>query len=139
MHDDEPTAPARDSNGRWVAGAKSETCSNRHGRPLGARTKLSDTFLKDLLANWENHGAATIEDFRQAKPNEYVRMVASLLPRNFNIKVNELDELTDEQLEQQHAALCAAIEAAEAAERAAAEYAAEQATPHLLPSLCEAG
>lgn len=133
------TAPERDRNGRWVAGSKSDHCLNPHGRPLGARTKLSDAFLTDMLAAWQRHGTQAIETFVQDRPQDFVKLVATILPRHFNIKVNELDELTDEQLDRQHAALCAAIEAAEAAERAAAAQTAAPQPVALLPALSETG
>jgi hypothetical protein len=94
----EATTVERDRNGRWVAGSKTEHCGNPHGRPLGARTKLSDAFLKDMLAAWEQCGTKAIETFVEERPHEFVKLVASILPRHFNVKVNEFDELTDEQL-----------------------------------------
>ena len=94
-----------------------EICPNPLGRPLGGRTRLSEAFLKDIVADWEGHGAKAIKDFREERPHDYVKLVASLLPKNFNIKVNELDDLTDEQLQQQYDAVVAEIERIERAER----------------------
>jgi len=94
----EETTVKRDENGRWVAGSKSDRCGNPHGRPLGARTKLSDAFIKDVLDAWQQRGKAAIKTFIDERPHEFVKLIASILPRHFNVKVNELDELTDEQL-----------------------------------------
>lgn len=134
---DEATALERDQNGRWVAGMKTDRCLNPHGRPLGARTRLSDAFLKDLLRNWEAEGYGTIDAFRKERPNEYVKMVASLLPKHFNIKVNELDELTDEQLDRRIESLLAVVQAG-ASSGAGSEGLQEAPQPvALLPALSE--
>lgn len=79
------------------------------GRPKGSRNKLGEAFLADLLANWEKHGAETIEAVRVDKPDAYLKVVASILPKELNIKVNELDELSDEQIERQLAAVIAQL------------------------------
>ena len=71
---------------------------NPNGRPKGSRNQLCDAFLKDMLADWEAHGADAIETFRTERPHEYVKVMAGLLPRHFNVKVSEHDDLSDEQL-----------------------------------------
>ena len=77
---------------------------NRNGRPKGSRNKLCEAFLADMLADWEAHGKEAIEAFRTGWPNEYVKVMAGLMPREFNVKVNELEELSDDQLDAQLAA-----------------------------------
>lgn len=79
------------------------------GRPKGSRNKLGEAFLADMLADWEVHGIATIEKVRAEKPDQYLKVVASILPKELNIKVNELDELSDEQLQRQLAAVVAQL------------------------------
>jgi hypothetical protein len=89
------SADKRDEHGRFIIPPKSP------GRPKGARNKLGEAFLADLLANWEKHGVETIEAVRAEKPDQYLKVVASILPRELNLKVSELDELSDEQLQRQ--------------------------------------
>jgi hypothetical protein len=96
----------RDERGRFVVPPLSP------GRPKGARGKLGEAFLEDLLANWELNGAQTIETVRTEKPDQYLKVVASILPKELNVKVNELDDLTDDQLARQYAAIAESLVAA---------------------------
>lgn len=57
---------------------------NPAGRPKGARSKLGEAFLKELLADWEQHGAKAIIDMREDKPADYVKVVASILPKELS-------------------------------------------------------
>lgn len=77
------------------------------GRPKGSRVVFAETFLKDFLADWELHGADVIETVRIEDPTSYVKVAASLLPKDFNLNfTNEaaldklLDQFDDEQLTQ---------------------------------------
>lgn len=71
---------------------------NPKGRAKGSRNKLGEAFLADLHANWEEHGAETIEAVRVDKPDVYLKVVASILPRDLNVNVNNMDDKTDEEL-----------------------------------------
>jgi hypothetical protein len=69
--------PAKDSTtGRFLPGN-----SGGSGRPLGARNKLGEAFVADLYASWQDGGRAAIEQVRQNDPAAYLRIVASLLPK----------------------------------------------------------
>lgn len=85
---------------------------NPAGRPKGARSRLGEEFLQDMLADWEKNGAATIEKVRIEKPDQYLKVVASTIPKELNIKVNELDDLTDDQLARQLRSIAAQLAAA---------------------------
>lgn len=54
---------------------------NPAGRPKGARSKLGETFLKEMLADFEQHGASVIAAVRDGKPDQYLKVVASILPK----------------------------------------------------------
>ena len=58
-------------------------------------------FLEDLATDWAQHGPATIEACRKADPVAYLRLIASILPKDIGLHVstNPLAELTDEQLQ----------------------------------------
>jgi len=86
--------------------------ANPLGRPKGARSKLGEAFLEDMLSDWEEHGKVVIEAVRADKPDQYLKVVASILPKELNVKVNELDDLTDDQLARQYAAIAASLVAA---------------------------
>ena len=75
------------------------------GRPKGSRNKLSEAFLAAMYADWESNGEAVIQTVRRDRPEVYLKIVASLLPAHLNVKASEIDELTDEQLNQQLAAV----------------------------------
>ena len=78
---------------------------NPAGRPKGSRNKLGEAFLADMLADWEEHGKVVIETVRADKPDAYLKVVASILPKELNLRVNDFDELTDEQLARQLASI----------------------------------
>lgn len=65
-----------------------------------------------MLSDWEENGKAVIEAVRVEKPDQYLKVVASILPKELNVKVNELDDLTDEQLARQLRAIAAQLAAA---------------------------
>ena len=54
---------------------------NPAGRPKGARSKLAEAFVDALLADWKENGVEAIVAMREDKPADYVKVVASLLPK----------------------------------------------------------
>jgi len=83
---------------------------NATGRPKGSRNKLGEQFLADMLADWDKNGIAAIKTMREERPHEYVKVVASILPRELNVKVSDLDELSDAELNRRINALATALE-----------------------------
>ncbi len=51
------------------------------GRPKGARSKLAEVFLTAVLKDFETNGVKAIEKVRQNDPSTYVRVIASILPK----------------------------------------------------------
>lgn len=82
---------------------------NPAGRPKGARVKLGEQFLADLLSDWGDNGVAAIKSMREKHPGDYVKVVAATLPKELNVKVSELDELSDEQIARQLASLASQL------------------------------
>lgn len=80
------------------------------GRTKGARNKLGEAFLSDMLADWEAHGPKVIETVRAEKPDQYLKVVASILPKEMNVRVSELEELSDDELDRRIRALADAIQ-----------------------------
>lgn len=78
---------------------------NPSGRPKGSRNKLGEQFLTDMYADWQENGAAVIKAVRAEKPDVYLKVVASILPKELNIKVSELDDLSDADLDRRIAAI----------------------------------
>lgn len=82
---------------------------NPVGRPKGSRNKLGEAFLNDMLADWSTNGAATIAKVREEDPTQYVKVVASVLPKELNVRVNDFDDLTDDQLARQLASIASQL------------------------------
>jgi hypothetical protein len=59
---------------------------------------LSEEFVAVLYNDFQDHGSAAIAACRAEKPDVYLRVIAGLLPRDVSIKVQQLDDLTDDQL-----------------------------------------
>jgi hypothetical protein len=70
----------RDTSGRFVKGVKPGP-----GRPLGARNKLGTAFLEALQADFQEHGAIAIAQCRESKPEKYIAVCASLLPKEVDL------------------------------------------------------
>lgn len=70
---------------------------NPAGRPKGSRNKLGEAFIEALHDDFNEHGIAAIQKTRDEKPDVYVRVIASLLPKEF--KIETTSDLTDEQLD----------------------------------------
>jgi hypothetical protein len=68
------------------------------GRPRGAKNRLHRAFVEALHADFEEHGAAAIRICRMEDPTNYLRVIASILPRELTIETAAAD-LTDDELE----------------------------------------
>lgn len=89
---DAPKPEQDKDTGRFVSG------NIGGGRKKGSRNKLGEAFVDDLYADWQEHGVDTIAKVRVEKPDAYLKVVASLLPKNVNVNVRPLEEMTDDQL-----------------------------------------
>lgn len=77
------------------------------GRPKGSRNKLGEAFVAALHDDFQANGVKVIETVRTERPHEYLKVVASLLPKQVEIKEDAFGDLTDDQL----AAVIAAVSA----------------------------
>ena len=68
------------------------------GRPKGSRNKLGEAFLSAMHEDFVEHGAKVIEQVRIEKPDQYLKVVASILPQQLNVNVQPFDEMSDDQL-----------------------------------------
>ena len=62
---------------------------NPAGRPKGARNKLGEAFIKDLAEHWKTNGPEALAKTLEKDPGAYVRVVASLLPKDVNLDVSD--------------------------------------------------
>ena len=61
---------------------------NPAGRPVGSRNKLSEKFCADLLEHWQEHGVAAMDAAAKDDPAAYLRVVASLMPKNVKVSAD---------------------------------------------------
>lgn len=78
------------------------------GRPKGSRNKLGEAFIEAMYADFTANGPAVIEKVRTEKPDQYLKVIASILPKQLEIKEGAFDGLGDDEL----AALVAAARSA---------------------------
>lgn len=99
------TAPAVKKHSQltpWKPGQS----GNPAGRPKGARNKLGEAFLEAMASDFEVNGQEAIERVREERPQDYLKIIASILPRQAEIKIDNYEHLNDVQL---RAALSSAI------------------------------
>lgn len=87
-----------EKTGKPVPPVEHQFKAGNPGRPKGARNKLGEAFLEDLLVSWESQGPAVIRRVIEEKPEQYLKVVASLMPKDLNVNLNQAGEMTDDQL-----------------------------------------
>lgn len=95
---------ARQPDGKFLKGTG--------GRPSGSRNKLQRAFIEALAKDFEEHGAGVIDIVRMEKPHEYLKVVVSILPKEFIIAESSLDEMDDAEVMEALAAVRQARQAA---------------------------
>jgi len=75
------------------------------GRPKGSRNKLAQRVFDDIFRHWNEpaggelcKGQAALELLYREKPGEYLKLTASVLPKEFVFE-NAVTELDDEELD----------------------------------------
>jgi hypothetical protein len=58
------------------------------GRPKGSRNRLGEAFLSDLQAEWEKSGVEALRKVAETDPVSFVKVVASLLPREIDMTLD---------------------------------------------------
>ena len=71
---------------------------NPGGRPKGSRNKLQGDFMRRLSEDFARFGIYAIARARRDDPLGYVKVCASLMPKEVNL-TRPLDEIPDEQLD----------------------------------------
>ena len=71
---------------------------NPGGKPIGARNRLQGDFMRALSEDFAAHGKEAIAQCRMDKPDVYLRVVASLFPKELEVQ-HPLDDLSYEELE----------------------------------------
>jgi hypothetical protein len=107
---------------------------NPAGRPKGSRNKLGEAFTQALHDDFILHGKTAIETVRLEKPDQYLKVVASILPKQLEIKEGAFDAIGDEQLTALIAFATSALGIAEGS-GSGDEDAAEPQPPEGVPTL----
>ena len=71
---------------------------NPAGRPKGSRNKLGEAFIADMFADWAEHGIDAIRRVREERPQDYLKVTASLLPKQ--VQIENKSDMTDDELDQ---------------------------------------
>lgn len=69
------------------------------GPGKGIRKRLAGDFVRELHRDFNEHGAEAIAKCRTQRPAEYVRIIASLLPKQIDIRESDLADTDDDALE----------------------------------------
>ena len=102
---------------------------NPKGRPKGTRNKLGDHFLRDMMAAWEEKGRSVIDQVIADRPQDFLKVVAGILPQEVKVQTSALDELPDNELADLIAAVQSVTTAVVTANARARAGEAESAEP----------
>lgn len=72
---------------------------NPAGRTKGSRNRFAEEFVKDFLTDWEEHGTEVLAVCRSCDPAAYLKVAATLLPKDLNINMTDeaaLDKLLNQ-------------------------------------------
>lgn len=86
----------RDEKGRFLTG------NTGGGRPKGARAKLGEAFIEAMRSDFEQHGAAAIAKVRDEKPDQYLKVIASILPKEIDLGEETQTALANIILDRRH-------------------------------------
>ena len=59
------------------------------GRPKGSKNKLSENFLHALAEDFKKNGKKAIERLCESSPGEYLRIIASMVPKEFLLELSQ--------------------------------------------------
>jgi len=81
------------------------------GRPKGSRNKLGEDFLQAMHDDFKDHGKAAIVKVRTERPDQYLKVIASIVPKDLNVNVNNYDGMSDDELRDELRGLAAILSA----------------------------
>lgn len=68
------------------------------GRRKRPKKTLGDDFVEAVRADFRSHGAGVIAAVRADKPDQYLKIVLSVLPKDLHVEINHLDALSDDEI-----------------------------------------
>jgi len=84
--------PVRREPGSFLRG-KAPQAGAVKGRPKGSRNRLGVAFVEAMLGDFEQHGRTVIASLRDDKPEQYLRIVASILPKEIELGEDAIDTI----------------------------------------------
>jgi hypothetical protein len=96
-----PKPEQDEKTGRFITG------NSGGGRPHGWRNQLGEAFVASIYEDWQKHGPAAIAKVRETRPADYLKVIASILPKDLNMKVSAIESMTDDELDASIARLLA--------------------------------
>jgi len=86
----------------WQGTTRRYDVGNPAGRPKGSRNKVSEKLLEALAIDFDGHGKDVIEKVRAERPADYLKIVASLVPKQMEIDdlrtSRRAEDLSDDEL-----------------------------------------
>jgi len=64
------------------------------GRRMGSRNKLSEYLLQSFAKDFKKDGPAAIVRLRESSPGEYLRIAASLVPKELLLEVSQDEQIS---------------------------------------------
>jgi len=103
--------PYNGADGRFKAG--------NPGRRQGAKGLLGQEFFEHLYADFQQNGPAVIAEVRKNRPTEYLRVVASCVPKELTVtsEVSNFAHLSDAELDAEIRKMVDEINATDEAKR----------------------
>ena len=71
---------------------------NPAGRPKGSRNRLSERFIEAMHDDFVLYGVKVIEAVRAESPRDYLKLIAAIIPKEFHIKDQTLEDMSDDEL-----------------------------------------
>jgi hypothetical protein len=92
-HEEQRTPEKRDeTTGRFTEG-------NKYGRGRkGARNRLHAAFIVAAEEHWETQGHRAFDIVFKESPRDYLRIMASIMPKEFIIERSGIEEIDDDEL-----------------------------------------
>ena len=66
--------------------------------PKRTKKTLGDDFLNAVRADFRAHGAGVIAAVRADKPDQYLKIVQSVLPKDLHVSLDHLETLSDDEI-----------------------------------------
>lgn len=79
------------------AAFKPGVSGNPGGRPIGSRNKLQGDFVRELADDFAAHGKQAIIKVREERPQDYIKVIASLMPKEIDVGT-KFASLSDDEL-----------------------------------------